>query len=67
MAALSHTLWEHEMIGAVNIDMLKAKRSKPFHILWSNLLPTIAQLVQRILDIPGVPEDDHVDNQTERS
>ncbi len=65
--ALSHTLWKHEMIGTVNIDMLKAKRSKPLHILWSNLLPTVAQLVQRILHIPSVPEDNHVDDQPERS
>lgn len=33
MIASSHALWKREMIGTMNIDMLKAKRSKPFHIL----------------------------------
>jgi hypothetical protein len=55
MMALSHTLWKHEMIGAVDIDMLKTKRSKPLYILWTNLLSAVAQFVQRILDVPGVP------------
>jgi len=34
MMALSHTLWKHEMIGPMNIEMLKAKRSKPFYFLF---------------------------------
>lgn len=33
MMAVSYTLWKHEMIGAMNIDMLETKRSDPLHIL----------------------------------
>jgi len=55
MVTLSHTLWKHEMIRTVDIDMLETKRSKPLHILWPNLLPSVAQFVQRVLYVPGVP------------
>src|SRR6266487_6366094 len=60
MVALSHTLWKNKMVRAVDIDMLETKRSKPLHILWPNLLPVVAQFVQRILYIPGVPQNDHI-------
>ena len=33
MVALSHALWKHKMIGAMNINMLETQRSNPFHIL----------------------------------
>jgi len=38
MVTLSHTLWKHKMIGAVNIDILETKRSEPLYVLLSNLL-----------------------------
>ena len=67
MVALSHTLWKNKMVRAVDIDMLKTKRSEPLYILWSIPLPVVAQFIQRILHIPGVPQNDHIDHESERS
>src|SRR5947209_18567032 len=67
MMALSHTLSKNKMIGAMHIDMLETQRSKPLHILWPNLLPVVAQFVQRILYVPGVPQNDHVDHKPQRA
>jgi hypothetical protein len=67
MMALSHTLRKNKMIGSMDVDMLETQRSEALYILWSSLLSAIAQVVQRILEIPGVPENDHVDHKAERS
>jgi hypothetical protein len=67
MIALSYALWKHEMIGAMDIDMLETKRSEPLYILWSDLLPIVPQFVQRILKIPGVPEGDHTSSEMARA
>jgi hypothetical protein len=59
MMALSDSLWKHEMVGAMDIDMLETQRRALLYVLLSSLLSAVAQLVQCILDIPGVPQDDH--------
>jgi len=67
VVALSYTLWKNKMIRAMNINMLETQRSEPFHVLWQNLLPAVPQFVQCILEIPGVPENDHIHHKPERS
>lgn len=67
MVTLSHALWKNEMIGSMDVDMLETERSEAFYILWSSLLPVVPQFIQRILEIPGVPQDDHVDDKPERA
>jgi hypothetical protein len=67
MVTLSHAFWKHEMIRAMDIDVLETQRSNPFHILSSSFLPVIPQFIQNILHIPGVPQNDHIDDQPKRA
>lgn len=41
--------------------MLEAQGSQSFHSLWSDLLSTAPQLVERVLHIPSIPEHNDID------
>jgi hypothetical protein len=47
--------------------VLKAERPVPLDVFGANLEPHLLDLRQRALDVARVPQDDGVDNQTERS
>ena len=47
--------------------MLNAERPDPLYIFGVNLDPNLLDLHQRALDVARVPQNDGVDDQTERS
>jgi hypothetical protein len=51
----------------MDIDMLEMQRSEPFHVLWPSLLPIAPQFVEDILNVPGVPQNDHIDHKPQRA
>lgn len=50
----------------INVDALKAERPDSLDVLWADRQAYLLQLLQRSFDVARVPENDGIDDKTQR-